>query len=303
MATAWTKTPERGSIWAMRSLFWALNFFGYHVAKVFLVPIVAYFVITGGKSRRSSRDYFSKLRSVDREAPSPTLRQVFRHHLDFAQTLLERALLWQGKMEAFQFSGTGKELLEQQGKGGCVLLGAHFGSFDALRILAGEMKCRVNVVMYRAHAQRINKFLEELNPATNLRVVELIPGDMEGILSLKKCIERGEHVAMLADRLAPAVKQRISKVTFLGSEAPFPEGPWHIASIFDCPVLFVAAARVGAKTYQITVEPIAERIERRQDILTGHIQNFAQRLETLCRRHPTQWFNFYDFWNEEPTRR
>ncbi|MGZ8939757.1 MAG: LpxL/LpxP family acyltransferase [Limisphaerales bacterium] len=303
MATTWTKAPERGSTWAMRLLFWALNFLGYNVAKAFLVPIVVYFVLTGRRSRRASRDYFSKLRRVDSEAPASTLLQVYHHHLDFAQTLLERALLWQGKMEGFRFTGTGKELLEQQGKGGCILLGAHFGSFDALRILASEMKCRVNVVMYRAHAQRINQFLEELNPETNLRVVELIPGDMEGILSLKQCIERGEHVAMLADRLAPTVKQRISKVNFLGAEAPFPEGPWHIASIFGCPVLFVAAARVGAKSYQVTVEPIAERIERREEILTGHIQNFAHRLETLCRRHPTQWFNFYDFWSSVASQR
>lgn len=281
----------------MRSFFWVLNFLGYHVACVLLVPIVIYFVLTGGKSRRASRDYFSKLKKADNKAPEPTLLQVYRHHLDFAETLLERALLWQGKLEGFRFSGKGKELLEQHG--GRVLLGAHFGSFDALRILAGEMKCVVNVVMYRAHAMRINEFLQKLNPDTNMRVVELIPGDAEGILKLKNCVERGEHVAMLADRVAPGGKQRISKAKFLGCDAPFPEGPWHIASILACPVMFVSAARVGPRRYEVTVEGLADRIERRPEFLAAHIQEFAGRLETLCRTYPTQWFNFYDFWNSE----
>jgi predicted LPLAT superfamily acyltransferase len=27
-------------------------------------------------------------------------------------------------------------------------------------------------------------------------------------------------------------------------------------------------------------------------------QNFADRLETIVRRYPTQWFNYFDFWEQ-----
>jgi len=189
----WTQAPERGADWAMRSLLFALNILGYTVGRIFLIPIAAYFVITGGRSRRASREYLARLHALDRSAPKPTLFQVYLHHLEFAHVLMERALLWQGKTDKFQFSGHGKELLESSGKLGSVLLGAHFGSFDALRILAKEMNCRVNVVMYRAHAQKINKLLEDLNPDTNVQVIEMTPGDTEGVLKLKQCIERGLH--------------------------------------------------------------------------------------------------------------
>ena len=298
---AWTRVPERGATWAMRSLLFALNILGYGAARMLLFPIVAYFVFSGARSRRASRNYLAKLHRFDRSAPKPTLFQVYLHHLEFAQTLLERVLLWQGKLEKFQFTGSGKDLLERQGNIGCLLLGAHFGSFDVLRVVAKDLKCRVNVVMYRAHALRINKFLEELNPDANLRVVELNPGDIEGILQLKTCIEQGEHVAILADRLAPAARQRISKAKFLGSDAPFPESPWLIANIFNCPVIFVTAARTGARSYQISVELFAEQIQRQPSNLASHIQEFARRLEILCLRHPRQWFNFYDFWSGDET--
>jgi predicted LPLAT superfamily acyltransferase len=296
----WTQAPERGANWAMRILLFALNILGYTVARVFLIPIAAYFVITGGQSRRASRAYLARLHAIDQSAPKPTLFQVYLHHLEFAHVLMERALLWQGKTKKFQFSGHGKELLEGSGKLGLVLLGAHFGSFDALRILAKEMNCRVNVVMYRAHAQKINKLLQDLNPDTNVQVIEMTPGDTEGVLKLKQCIERGEHVAMLADRLAPVARQRAVEVDFLGAKASFPEGPWLLASVFACPVIFVSAARTGPRSYYVSVDQLADAIVRQPQILQGHIQKYARRLETHCRRYPRQWFNFYDFWNLPP---
>src|SRR5687768_9735708 len=299
----WTQAPERGADWAMRSLLFALNILGYTVGRIFLIPIAAYFVITGGRSRRASREYLARLHALDRSAPKPTLFQVYLHHLEFAHVLMERALLWQGKTDKFQFSGHGKELLEGSGKLGSVLLGAHFGSFDALRILAKEMNCRVNVVMYRAHAQKINKLLEDLNPDANVQVIEMTPGDTEGVLKLKQCIERGEHVAMLADRVAPGSRQRAVDVDFLGAEASFPEGPWLLASIFACPVIFVSAARTGPRSYYVSVDPLADLIVRQPQILEGHIQKYARRLETHCRRYPRQWFNFYDFWNVPPNKK
>jgi len=300
MATpTWVHVPERGATSAMRSLLFTLNLLGYRVARALLLPIVAYFVLSGAKSRRASREYLARLHRFDNSTPKPTWFQVYLHHLEFAETLLERVLLWQGKTDQFQFTGTGKELLERIDDTGCLLLGAHFGSFDALRILAKDLPCRVNVVMYRAHALRINRFLEELNPDANLRVVELNPGDMEGLLTLKKCIERGEHVAILADRLSPASRQRMAKVKFLGADAAFPESPWLLANIFNCPVILTTAVRTGARAYNISVELFAEQISRQPEILHGQIQEFARRLETLCCRHPKQWFNFYDFWSRD----
>jgi predicted LPLAT superfamily acyltransferase len=298
-ASAWAQERERGSNWALRSLFWAFNTFGHTIARALLYPIVLYFVVTGKRSRRASRDYFARLHRFEATGPSPSFKQVYLHHLEFAQTLLERVQLWQGKLDGFKFVGEGRELLEEPRTSGCVLLGAHFGSFDALRILAQGMNCRVNVVMYRAHATLINKFLEDINPEANLRVVELTPGDSEAVLRLRACIENGEHVALLADRIAPGSKQRIQKVELLGEAAPFPENPWLLASIFACPVILVAAARIGTRSYKIYVEALAETVRRDPATLTALIKKFAARLESLCVSHPRQWFNFYDFWKSE----
>jgi predicted LPLAT superfamily acyltransferase len=294
----WARERERGSNWALRCLFWAFNAFGCNVVQGLLYPIVFYFVITGKRSRRASKEYFARLHQFAPSAPSPSFKQVYLHHLEFAQTLLERVQLWQGKVEGFKFTGEGRELLEKPRGLGCLLIGAHFGSFDALRILAQGMDCRVNVVMYRAHATLINRFLEELNPETNLRVIELSPGDSEAILRLRACIDNGEHVALLADRLAPGSKQRVQNLEFLGSIAPFPENPWLLASIFGCPVIFVAAARIANRSYRVYVEVLAEKVRRDPATVGTLMRRFAARIEALCIAHPRQWFNFFDFWKQ-----
>lgn len=296
-SSVWTQAPERGSTFATRSMFTALNLLGYHVARVLLLPIVAYFVLTGANSRKASRKYLTRLYLFRKSKKKPNLLNIYQHHFDFALTLLERVLLWQGKADKFRFSGTGKDLIEHRNGRGSLLFGAHFGSFDALRFLAAEMNCPVNVVMYRANAARINRFLENINADTNMRVIELNENDLQGVLKVKDCIERGEHVALLADRAAPGSKEPHSAASFLGNTARFPQGPWLLARTLGCPVIFLAAARSANRTYRIYVEKITDQVERSPEALDQHIQQFAHRLEVLCDQHPTQWFNFYDFWN------
>ncbi len=298
---SWSKLPERGSIWGIRSVLWTLNLLGYTVASLVLIPIVAYFFLTGKKSRRASLDYLRRLQRLQPKAPGATLWQAYRHHLEFAQTMLERLLLWQGKLDRFEFKTVNKELLEKKGVGGSILFGAHFGSFDALRVLALPLKNRVHLVMFRSHAKQINRVIEELSPDANLRVVEIVPGDINGVLDLKACIDRGEHVAILADRHAPGAKERVCQVPFLGENAAFPQSPWILASLLECPVLLITGVRTSKRSYRVSAEHLFDRVvlerKNRQDTLQPYVAAFAKRLEELCCEYPRQWFNFYDFWN------
>lgn len=300
-AATWSKLPERGSLWGMRSVLFTLNVLGYRVASAMLVPIVGYFFLTGRRSRRASLDYLGRLHRHNPKLPTPTRWLSYQHHLQFAQLLLDRLLLWQGKLGQFQFETHGQELLERKASTGTVLLGAHLGSFDALRVLALRLENRIHVVMFRSHAAHINRLLGELSQDTNVRVLELVPGDINGMLELQACIDRGEHVALLGDRLAPGAKERVCRVPFLGADAAFPQTPWILAALLGCPVRLVTAMQTGPRAYRVMVEPLAERIvlprKDREAHVRPYVTAFARRLEELCCEHPRQWFNFYDFWN------
>jgi predicted LPLAT superfamily acyltransferase len=300
-APLWARMPERGSQWGIRVVLFLLNTVGYSIAKLTLLPIVGYFFLTGRAARGASLAYLQRLHQVHPEgAGPPSLWNSYLHHLHFALTLLDRLWLWQGKLEKFHFEEHGRHHLQRSDGKGMLLLGAHLGSFDALRTFSLAEGLKIHIVMHRGHAQKINAVLNTLHPHTNLRVLELTPGDMDMIFALKDCVERGEMIAMVGDRIPPHVKQRVTWLPFLGENAPFPQHPWLLASLLECPVYLTIGLRIGYRQYAVFAEPLAERVElphpEREARLQNYIMRYALRLEELCCAYPYQWFNFYDFW-------
>jgi predicted LPLAT superfamily acyltransferase len=298
----WAKIPERGSQWGIRLVLFLLNTVGYGVAMLTLLPIAGYFFLTGRAARGASLAYLQRLHRVHPEVSGPpSLWKSYLHHLHFALTLFDRLWLWQGKLEKFHFQDHGRQYLQRQDGKGMLLLGAHLGSFDALRTFALAEGFKIHIVMHRGHAQKINAVLNALHPNTNLRVIELTPGDMEMVFALKDYIERGEMIAMVGDRIPPYAKQRVTWLPFLGEKAPFPQHAWLLASLLECPVCLTIGLRTGYRRYSVFAELLAERVElphmEREQRLQDYIAQYVRRLEELCCTYPYQWFNFYDFWS------
>ena len=114
---------------------------------------------------------------------------------------------------------------------GCILLGSHLGSFEALRALGRHHKgYPINIVMYAGTTQKSSAVLNELAPELNARVIA--PGRPETMLRIKECLERGEIVGILGDR--PFGSSKTALCPFLGVPARFPEGPYRLALALEC---------------------------------------------------------------------
>ena len=153
------------------------------------------------------------------------------------------------------------------------------------------------------HAARINRVLRELSPRAAVRVIEIDPISNRSVFELKACLERGEFVAMLGDRVAPGPRTRAVEVDFLGGRAAFPPGPFVLASRLDCPVLLMIGVRVGPDAYEVFAEPLAERVTlpraERNARLHDLVDAYGRRVEAFCLKARYQWFNLYVFWGEE----
>jgi len=69
-------------------------------------------------------------------------------------------------------------------------------------------------------------------------------------------------------------------------------------------VVFMAALYRGGGRYDVRFEPLADftapvDAAQRDNRVREALQAYVQRLEALCREAPTNWFNFFDFWNED----
>ena len=289
----WAKARERGSPVLLRLMIWITLHLGWPASRALLLLIALYFFATSARARAASRDFLTRVRGRPAH-----FWDGFRHLLVFASAILESVFLLSGRVEGFRIGIEGLESLTAalaDGRG-CVLLGAHFGSFEVLRAIGRHAPVPVRPVMFRRNAGTVTRILEALDPALAAAVIEL--GSPAAMLRVREAVIRGEIVGILADR-APG-EQKLIEAPFLGSAAAFPAGPLMLAASLDVPIVLFYGIRTGPRRYTVQFEPFAERIVLRRATRLAELRvwvaRYAERLEARCRAHPFNWFNFYPFW-------
>jgi predicted LPLAT superfamily acyltransferase len=270
---------------------------------------VTYFFVTDRVGRRASLAYLRRVEAVRAISASdrhpPGLWESFLHYRAFALSIFDRMCFWFGRGDEYAITFEGREhfrALAQSGTG-AVVVGAHLGNFDAMRLLAARDGTVVNVLMFTKHAPLINSIFRELSPNAEMNVIHADPTSMKSVFEIRSCIERGELVAILGDRVEPGDRSNVRHVPFLGDTAPFPEGPFVLSALLGCPVMLMVALREGPRGYRVFAEPLAAggNVERagRDAYVESLLAAYVDRLEHYCTRAPYQWFNFYDFWEDD----
>ena len=176
---------------------------------------------------------------------------------------------------------------------------AHLGNLEVCRALAelGE-KVQMNVLVHTKHAAQFNRLLGEAG-ASHLRLIQVSELDPAVMLQLSERLERGEWLAIAGDRV-PLHGGRNVTVDFLGQPAAFPQGPWLLAGLLQCPVNLMHCLKIDGR-YQVILESFADAVQwtrrERDAVIRGWVQRYAERLGERCLNAPQQWFNFYPFWN------
>lgn len=131
------------------------------------------------------------------------------------------------------------------------------------------------------------------------RNVNLIPvkDDMSHIFLLNDALGRGEVVGMPADRMFGSTKS--VECRFFGATARFPIGPFLLAVERDVDATALFVMKESAKKYKVYVRKIsADRRLSKKERIAAMGQQFADELERIVRAYPTQWFNYYEFWEQ-----
>lgn len=309
-AASWTIIAERGSLWGMRLTAAVFRLAGRRVTSVLVAVIVTYFFLTDRRGRAASLAYLRRVYSHPEGARvlghPPTLFDTLRHYLEFGLAGIDRLRFAMGAAADVQFVVHGEEALirlVERGEGG-VLVGAHLGSFDALRALASRAGVIVNIVMSTRHAARLASVLGVSDDSRSVRIFDIEFAGPQAVFELRACVARGEFVALLADRVGPGIQARPVRAKFLGAEAPFPRGPFVLAAALQCPIALLLGVRSGARRYDIYVERLSGASDAtpagRRTWVIAAVADYARRLEGHCVRTPFQWFNFFDFWDEQP---
>ena len=291
---AWLERRERSNTLAIRFIVWVALTLGRPAARLLLYPICLYFWLFSARARKASRKYLA--RALGRP---PGVGDLFRHYHTFAATILDRVFLLNDQYARFDVRVHGEEIVEDMMKRGegCLLLGAHLGSFEIIRSLGREARgLKISLVMYEENARKLNSVLAAINPNLPLQIIGL--GKVDSMLKVEEALAAGSVVGLLSDRTIEG--EGTVDCEFLGGQSPFPVGPFRLAAMLKRPVVLMFGLYRGGNRYDVHFERLADmgqtiRGERNQ-IIQQAMQRYAGRLEHYCRLAPYNWFNFYDFW-------
>ncbi|HEY8099945.1 MAG TPA: acyltransferase [Burkholderiaceae bacterium] len=300
----WYQINEAGFVFGMRLLFWICRIFGRWPFRIVLYPVVAWYMLTRKVAREASRDYLRRISAMGAQPPiTPNMLTVMRHFAAFAETMLDKMLLWGGlfKMDNTVFYGE-KEFSEDLDKRrGGIIISCHIGNLDLCRILSKRRAgLKISVMGHTKHAVAFNHLLAQLDPQSQVDILEVTEITPATAMMLSEKIGRGEYLVVSGDRIPISPNPRLTSAKFMGEDASLPVGPYILASLLQCPVYLLFSMCVGNSS-EIHLERFRDLIQLpragRDQAIAVLAAEYASRLEYFCLRAPLQWFNFFDFWH------
>ena len=291
----WRGRAERGSERLLGWMAAASLRLGRPASRIILHIIGSYYFLFAPAARRAMRGYLERALQHP-----PRARDRMRQIMSFATCIHDRLYLLARHGELFRITLEGEDVVrEAVGGGPTLLMGAHMGNFEVLRLIGRRYSgFEVSMAMYENNARKLNSILGRIAGGAG-EAPEIIPvGRVDSMLRLRDSLQSGRLVGVLADRLfgnEPAVT-----VNFLGAPARFPSGPMRLAAMLRCRVIFMLGLYRGANRYHVIFASLAdfsglERAGRAAAVETA-VHRYVALLEQHCRTDPYNWFNFYDFW-------
>lgn len=304
----WSKQSERGTYYGIKLLLAAYSLFGRAVFKVLLAPVLFYYSLTAKSTKAASQLYLNQLRQYAEQNNHklPEKLSVYQHLNSFALTMLDKLAAWKGDLSLDNLTIHGAEYVDKikaSGKG-IVILGSHLGNLELCRALSKRHhNIKVNALVFVEHAPRFNAVMKAINPDAALNIIQVNKLGPQTAIILDQKIAAGEWVVIVGDRTSASIEDRAVWTDFLGKSAPFPQGPFLLASILKAPVYTLFGLRDESKKqahFDLYFEPFSEQIKlprgQREQALQSVVEQYAQRLQFYTLQAPLQWYNFFNFW-------
>lgn len=219
---------------------------------------------------------------------------VFRSYYTFGQTIIDKIAISAEMHNHFTYEFEGIDILRNlvaEKKGG-LLISAHIGNFEIAEFFLAEINLDfpINLVTTDLEHTAIKNYIESISKKSQTKLI-IIKDDLSHIFEINAALLRNELVCFTGDRYFEGLKSLSEEL--LGQVANFPAGPFLIASRLKVPVVFVYVMKEPKQHYHLyAIEAtVKHRDEKRL------LKAYAESVESMVKKYPLQWFNYFDFWN------
>lgn len=286
-----------GNSWMHKKLISILRHVDVRILYVFVDIFVIPVCLLTMRSRRTAYRYFRKRHGygIVRSAWA-----TYANHCRFGAAVVDKFAMFAGKKFDIKVDGYEHFAALEGHADGFVQLSSHIGNFEIAGFTLKSERKTIHALVFGGEkasvmAQR-NRLLSQHN-------IVLVPTseDMSHIFALNNALSDGQIVTMPADRIVGSVKS--VEVNLLGAKAKLPMGPFLTPAMRGLDVLTVNVMKTSTKGYTVYITRLKyDRTGTRDEKVGQLAQAYAQQLEKMLRMYPTQWYNFFDFWEDDSSK-
>lgn len=303
----WWHKKEKAGMFLLKLTLYMVVYLPAAVLKVCIFFVTLFYYAVNREERRNIALFRKNLLNYYKDDMKDILSKTstFSNFYAFSESICDKIAVWKGKIKYEDLVFSNVEYLHNElsfgygdkNKKGQILLVSHFGNIEVFRAISRHIKeTRIAILVYQKNSQAFANIINEISQ-TELKVFEVSDLSIDKMLELSELLNNGCHIGIMADRISLNDKKNI-KVKFLGQECLLPTGAFILAGLLKCPVTTIWCEKINDK-YHIDIEKVADKV-----LLTGnkeasvrpHVEKYISVLEKHVKNNPTQWFNFYNFW-------
>lgn len=288
------KGTTGGLPWMQRSLVKILAITDQRIIYGIMALVIPFYMLFNKRGFQAQYDFF-RYRLLHQ--PFKAFWCVYLNHFRFGQIIIDRFAVYGDRK--FQFEMEGFDLWQryEHQEDGFVQISSHIGNYELAGYSLKSARKRLNALVFLGETPTVMQNRLRVFTPNNINMVPVMP-DMSHIFTLNTALSNGEIVSMPGDRIFGS--QKTLSCSFLGSSASFPIGPFMLTLTRKCPLIAVFVMKKDWRTYHIIIREIEVKDKglKKQEALQQLADHFTQVLEEVVRQYPTQWFNYYDFWQK-----
>lgn len=276
--------------WLIRILRFIDNRILYVFVAIFVIPVCLILNPSCGITYR----YFRKQHNYGKLKAA---WKTYVNHCLFGQVVIDKFAMYAGK--TFNVAVEGFDHYKQLAAkdDAFILLSSHVGNYEIAGYTLKAENKKFNALVFFGEKASVMENRAKLFARTNINMIAIRP-DMSHLFEIDQALVNGETVSMPADRIFGSQK----KITlpFLNGEADFPYGPFGVATMRSLDVMTIHVMKTSWNSYKIIITPLNYNKEvSRKEQVEELCHLYVQELEKIVKQYPTQWYNYFEFWNDE----
>ena len=283
-----------GNAWMHKWLIRMLRHIDVRILYLFVAIFVIPVCLVLNPSRGIAYRYFRRRIGYGR---LKSAWKTYVNHCLFGQVVVDKFAMYAGKKFDVEVENY-NEFLERASREeeGFVQLSAHVGNYEIAGYTLVCKDKRMNALVFAGEKASVMQNRSKMFADTNINMIAIQP-DMSHLFEIDKALTDGGIVSMPADRINGS--QKCIEHVFLGAKAKFPLGPFSVATMRGLDVLAVNVMKDSLLGYKIYVTPLAyDKEASRQEQIRQLSSAYVAELEKRVRQYPTQWYNYFEFWQE-----